>query len=296
MPPAATLTATEALLDAPLLERLRRLAAWLLRRAQRGEFRGGGGGATPEFETYRPYTAGDDPRYLDWSVYARSEKLLVKLYAPESLGPVFVLLDTSASMRTGRGEKARSGARCAAAFAFLSLCVRRPVYLGAFAETLLAAAGPYRGPESLPECLRFFSRAPTGQGTRLGAAAADFLARTRNRGRLVVISDFFQDEPLPPQLGALRERAGLLHLARILDERDLEPKLRGTCLVEDPESERRIRLVAGSELQEQLRALVRGHVDDTARACRELGVSHGVIRTAERFDDALVRHLLELAR
>lgn len=296
MPAAATAPRAEELLDAALTERLCRLAGWLLRRVERGDSRGGGAGATPEFEAYRPYTPGDDPRYLDWSVYARSERLLVKLYAPESQGPLFVLLDASGSMRTGRGEKALCAARCAAAFAFLGLCVRRPVHLGAFAGGLLAAGGPFRGPGALPECLRFLAGAPAGAGTRLGEAGAGFLELARGRGRLVVVSDFFQEEPLGPQLAALRGRAGLLHLVQVLDQRDAEPRLRGTCLVADPESDRTVRLLAGAELQAQLRALVRGHLDGLARTCRELGATHGVIRTAARFEDELLGHLLGLAR
>jgi len=292
MPSPAAAAGPETLLSPALLARLRPLASRLLRRSERGESRGGGGGATPEFAAYRAYTPGDDPRFLDWSVYAKFERLLVKLYAPESQGSVCVLLDTSASMRTGQGEKALCAARCAAAFAYLGLCVRRPVFLGVFAESLLSVGGPYRHPEALADCLRFAVGAPTGEGTRLGVAAADFLSRARGRGHLFVVSDFFQEEPLPAELAAIRERAGSLHLAHVLAGRDLEPRLRGTCLIEDPESERRLRLVAGLELQAQLRELIAEHLDGIASACRNLGIVHGVIRAEDRFDTALLRHLL----
>ena len=293
MPLPAPLVAPETLLSPALLARLRQLASRILRRSERGESRGGGGGATPEFDGYRAYTPGDDPRFLDWSVYARLERLLVKVYAPESRGSVGVLLDTSASMRIGRGEKALCAARCAAAFAYLGLCTRRPVVLGVFADGLLGVGGPYRNLEGFADCLRFAAAAPTGAGTRLGAAATDFFSRARDRGSLFVVSDFFQEESLPQELAAISERVGSLHLVQVLALRDCEPRLSGTCLVEDPESERRLRLVAGRELQAQLRALVAGHLDAFARLCRGLGVVHGVIRAEERFDEAFLRHLLE---
>src|SRR5215467_3431961 len=122
----ATTTATRGqdLLSPEFLLQLERLAL-LSRRAFRGrvqgERRSPRKGMSVEFSDYRPYGVGDDLRYVDWNIYARLDRLYVKLFVDEEDLCLHVLLDASASMGWGEPSKLLYGARLAAALGFIGL-------------------------------------------------------------------------------------------------------------------------------------------------------------------------------
>ncbi|MEX2546239.1 MAG: DUF58 domain-containing protein, partial [Chloroflexota bacterium] len=78
-------------------------------------------GQSVEFTDYRNYTPGDDLRALDWNLYARLEKLFIKLFIEEEDVNVHILLDASGSMDGGTPDKLLFGKRAAAALAYVGL-------------------------------------------------------------------------------------------------------------------------------------------------------------------------------
>src|SRR5215813_11455513 len=78
-------------------------------------------GATIEFKDFREYSPGDDPRTVDWSVYARLGELVIKLYRQEEELDLWVLLDTSGSMSFGEPGKFDHARRIAGALAYIGL-------------------------------------------------------------------------------------------------------------------------------------------------------------------------------
>lgn len=288
---AARPPAPGALLSPEFLAQLRLLKGLLFRRRSLGELQGTGFGPTPEFDTHRPYEPGDDPRSIDWNVYARSEKLLLKLFIREEEQQVCVMLDTSESMRLGSGRKAAMAARFAAAFSYLALCAGRPLLVGAFAERFLAARGPLRAPEQYTEVLQFLATAPAGRSTRLGFSLAELLAARRGRCLLIVVSDFLQDEEVVPQIAWLRQRRHELHLVQVVEDRELLPVLRGACTVHDVEGDGRLALLAGHDFLSDLRAAVAQHVAAIGAACSGLSVPYALVRTSQPFERAFVEHL-----
>lgn len=291
MPPRRKTIPPEELLAPAIQDRLRLLKGRFFRRRSLGELRGGGFGPTPEFDTHRAYEPGDDPRSIDWNLYARTEKLLMKMFIVEDESQVCVLLDASASMRVGAGRKPLLAARFAAAFSFLALAAGRPLVVGSFAETLLGSRGPLRSLAQLPECLRFFADPPSGGATRLGQSIADLLALRRRRCFLIVISDFLQDGGFEREIAWLRGRKHELHLVRILEDEEVEPRLRGACTVVDAESSRSLALQAGEDFQGRLRAAIRDYLASLETTCRELAVPLATIRASAPFEAALFDHL-----
>ena len=110
--------------DEAFLRQLERLLL-LVRAPVRGGLKGGRRsvkrGQSVEFADYRDYTLGDDLRQLDWNVYARLERLLVKLFVEEEDLTVTLLVDASASMAGGQPEKLRFAKRAAAALGYVGL-------------------------------------------------------------------------------------------------------------------------------------------------------------------------------
>lgn len=201
------------------LERLRvlavRAAGGGLKEGHRlGAYKGG----QLEFHDYRNYTAGDDLRYLDWNLYARLGKPFIKEFAREEAGSIHLLLDATPSMALGSPSKWTFARRVAALFAHIGWSARDKVDACVFrgvGEPL--ATYPPSGKRGItPEFIEWLSRrrpaearAESGSDDHEDAAAAPkpfgsegalrdgvqaFLRRAPARGRVFLISDFWQEE------------------------------------------------------------------------------------------------------
>src|SRR5258706_46120 len=120
----ATVRASQELLSADFLTQLERLSL-LSRRSFRGRVKGERRsprkGISVEFSDYRPYGVGDDLRYVDWNVYARLDRLYLKLFVDEEDLCLHLLVDASASMGFGEPSKLDYSARLAGALGFVGL-------------------------------------------------------------------------------------------------------------------------------------------------------------------------------
>jgi len=280
----------EELLSAAFLERLRAVRDLLRERRRSGDWRGAGVGPAPEFDTHRPYELGDDPRSIDWNVYARLERLLLKVSIREDESPVCLLLDASESMRA-TPQKALLAARCAAAFAWLGLLAGRPLVVAAYAERLLGLRGPLRGPGAYPQAVRFLSRPPRGGATRVAAGLQGLTEAIGGHQQVVVVSDLLEDVDRVQELFRLRSRRVDLRVVQVLDDAELTPRLPGECLVRDAEGAQSLRLHAGADLLADLHRAIRGHLERIESGCRDLGVPHVLLRTSQPFEAALLAHL-----
>lgn len=281
----------EPLLRPAFLERLR-AARGLLFRRRRGERRGVGYGQAPEFEANRPYDPGDDPRYIDWNLYARLEQLWVKLYALDNESQVGILVDCSRSMREPRARKQRAAARFAAAFSYLALSAGRNLRLGAFAEGLLTAHGPWRSLRQLPSALHFCEALPHGGRTDLERAAGEFLAGGGGRGILIVVSDLFQERDVLRALDGVATRGTALHVVQVVEEDELRPTLRGELTVRDLEGEETLTLSVGDDVLADLARSVAAHGEGVAALCRRRGAPYLRALAGESFEELFLDHVL----
>lgn len=282
----------QPLLEAGFLERLRVLRG-LIFRQRRGESRGSGFGQAPEFEANRPYNPGDDPRYIDWNLYARLEQLWVKLSSLENESQVGILVDTSASMSDPHPGKQLAAARSAAAFSYLALAAGRNLRLGSFAAGLLAARGPYRSLRQFPAALSFCAGLPSGTGTALARSIGEFLAGSRPTGVLVIVSDLLQEEPeVLRALEAIGTRDMGLHIVQVLEREELEPSFRGEFSIRDPEGEETLNLSVGDDLAADLRRRVLSYADGIEAFCRARGFPYLRAIASEPFADVFLGHLL----
>src|SRR3712207_3527993 len=122
--------------DEAFLRQLERLQL-LMKKPVRGGLKGGRRsvkrGQSVEFADYRDYTLGDDLRQLDWNVYARLERLFVKLFVEEEDVTVTLLIDASRSMASGRPQKLLFAKRAAAALGYIGLASEDRVAVSALA-------------------------------------------------------------------------------------------------------------------------------------------------------------------
>jgi uncharacterized protein (DUF58 family) len=281
----------EPLLSAAFLERLRAARGVVFRRVRRGEGRGAGFGPSAEVEENRPYEPGDDPRAIDWKLFARLERLWVRLYLLDNESQLGILVDTSGSMRR-HPRKALMAARFAAAYAWLALAAGRTLRVGAYADGLRLSRGPFRALAQFPEVLGTLAALPDGGRTSLGRGISGFFPAGRARGILVVVSDFLQEEDALAALERARIAGAELHLVQVLDDPELDPALRGDCRVLDAETGERIDLVAGRDLEADLGGRVRAYAASLAAASRARGWTHAFVRASVDFEEAFFAHLL----
>jgi len=191
------------LLDESELERFRNLLVFA-KTAVEGRFQGrhkspdlGGGG---EFTEYVAYEPGRPVQDIDWHVYARSKRLVIRRYRQETDMDVHLLIDTSGSMAYQGGNRETKGlraARIAASLAYLMLKQGDKASITLFSEKIIDHVPPGGTRRQLMAMLRALVRPAHSSegGTDLPASITECARLIRRRGRLVILSDFLGPEP-----------------------------------------------------------------------------------------------------
>jgi uncharacterized protein (DUF58 family) len=252
----------ETLFGEDFLKRLEMLRLALVREAgsrSEGLRLSGPSGGTGEFREHRNYALGDEPRYIDWNLYGRLEKLFLKEFTPEHEGRAVVLLDTSASMTPG--EKFDFARRLAAAVGFLALAGGDRLGTVAFDAERALSISPRPGPAGLYELLEFLERLePAGRtGYRPGAERGAEVAAGRGRGAAIWISDFWTDGEAWRDCAALGSHGYDCSLVRVLSAGEFKPDAAGPLMLVDSESGERLRVAGGEAAARAFEEAAAGH-------------------------------------
>src|SRR6266852_688595 len=151
-------TQTQPLLDPEFLTRLEQLelvSRKIFLGRMKGERRSKRKGQSVEFADYRNYVIGDDLRFLDWNLYARLDRLFLRLFMEEEDLHFYVLLDNSLSMNFGTPTKLYYAKQIAAALGFIGLVNLDRVVIEAFNDRLTQSLPAVRGRRSLWRLLDF---------------------------------------------------------------------------------------------------------------------------------------------
>jgi uncharacterized protein (DUF58 family) len=233
--------------DEAFLRQLERLLL-LMRSPVRGGLKGGRRsvkrGQSVEFADYREYTLGDDLRQLDWNVYARLERLFVKLFVEEEDVTVTLLVDASASMATGHPSKLVFAKRAAAALGYIGLASEDRVAVSALAGRMARRRSALRGSGRVFRLLGDLSAIEPATGpTDLVAAARHAAAQLHGRGLIVLLSDLLD----PGADRVIRELAATgseLIVIHVLSPDELDPPLEGDLRLVDTETGDRVDITA----------------------------------------------------
>ncbi|HVM30683.1 MAG TPA: DUF58 domain-containing protein [Candidatus Limnocylindrales bacterium] len=193
-------------------------------------------GQSVEFTDYRDYALGDDLRALDWNLYARLERLFIKLFIEEEDVTVHILLDASASMDGGAPDKLMFGKRAAAALAYVGLASYDRVNLAVLQGRAARRFPPVRGTGRIFQVLADLSAVRASPGpTDLLSAARHYAAQLTQRGPLILISDLFDEnaERAISELAGTRCDVAVLHT---LSTDELDPPLEGDLRLVDRET------------------------------------------------------------
>src|SRR5262245_55717543 len=149
-------------------------------------------GTSLEFADYRRYAPGDDLRYLDWGIYARSDRLYVKLFHEEVDLFAYVFIDASASMGfPTREAKFLPASHVALALCYVILANHDHVKLHLLQTQAGSRASQFfRGRRRMNDCVNFALAAVPEGALDLSASLNDHLQRLRRPGKAILISDF----------------------------------------------------------------------------------------------------------
>ncbi len=239
-------TPREELFDAAFLDRLRSLAVRLRKRrmlSRRGSQSSPATGFTREFKDYRHYTPREDYRAIDWRLYARLDKLFVRLYEETQELNLHLLVDTSASMAQPHATKRVQALRFAVALAYLGLAAQQRVSLYSLGNTVRQELPPLRGQGNIEKVLSAASRLLFGGVTDLERAFSEFHPARQRYGVIFVISDFFGHDVAAAPAAVKRAAAwpGECHFLQILHPDERQPTLEGEVELDEVETGERRR-------------------------------------------------------
>jgi len=265
------------------------------RRIRRGRFRGERRstrrGSSVEFADHRPYAIGDDVRFLDWSMYARFDKLVTKLFHDEEDLAIHLVLDRSASMDFGEPTKALYAKRVLAAIGYVSLIGMNRVVLWSPGEGGEMEARDLRSARSAARLLDMLESAPVGGGSGLGEPLRRWAGTRRPRGVVVVASDFLDPDGAWEQLRPLASGGIEVHRVRVLTPDEETPTIEGDVRLLDSETGGGVDVTVTPKLLQLYRDARSAYDRRLDDYCRGRQISLTTTTTATSFESIVLESL-----
>ncbi len=263
------------------------VARWVVEGFVNGLHRSPRKGFSVEFAEHRPYLAGDDLRYLDWKIAARTDRWVVKLFEEETNARAMVVLDVSRSMQwTGdpaRLTKLAYAERLAAAIALLLIRQRDAVGLVRF-DAGLRTVIPTRGQRAQwSRLVAAFSEPGGGSASNVAAALLQAGGMVRRPGFIVLLSDLLVDPtPVADAARALRARGHEVLVLHILDPAERDFPESAEALYRDPESLAEL-AASPSDVRVSYQATVQEALGEWRAAINRAGARYALATTDEPF-------------
>lgn len=288
------LTSRSPLLSAEFIRRLERLdvrSRKVLRGRLQGERRSKKRGQSVEFADYRNYVVGDDLRFLDWNIYARLERLLLKLFLEEEDLNVTLLLDTSGSMDWGNPHKGLYVKRVAAALAYIGLINYDRVSVYAYSDALTHEMRGVRGRRLVSQVIRFLENVPLEGPSNFTAVAKRFAVRFNGKGVVVVLSDFMDKSGYAEGLRYLLSRDLDLYVIQVLSPEEIEPGLAGDLKLRDVEDDDLAEVTISKPLLDRYKANLQAYCAELRDHCTRRGITYLFTSTRVPFDTLVLAYL-----
>ena len=287
----------DELFDAAFLDRLRTLALRLRKRRQlmrRGAQSTPATGFTREFKDYRHYSRGEDYRAIDWRLYARLDKLFVRLYEETQELNLHILLDTSTSMAQPFPEKRKQALRFAVALAYLALSGQQRVSLYSMSESVKQELPPLRGQGNIEKIIQAATKLNFDGFTDIDKCFQDYRPARQRYGVIFVISDFFGRD-VNTSADAVSRAAtwpGEVHFLQIVHPSERSPELEGEVeLAEVETGEKRRFWLTKRDVQRYVETFD-AFSENLARTCASRHIDYFQCATDEPFEDRFLDMLV----
>ena len=275
------------------LDKLDVVSRKMLAGKMKGERRSKRRGQSVEFADFRNYVVGDDLRFIDWNIYARLDKLFLKLFLEEQDMALYVLIDLSGSTDYGEPNKAYYMKQMAAALGYIGLVNYNRVTVAAMADGQLMDSGALRGRRSVPRLLHFLDTLQPGGGTDLETACKSFAMRNRTKGICVVMSDFYDKNGFEPGLRYLASGRYDLFALHILSPEEMSPSTKGDFKLIDIEDEDSAEITGNAQVLKAYEANLKAYCLELQNFVTRRGGSYMLRSTAVPFESTVLNYLRE---
>ena len=255
-------------------------------------------GFSQEFAEYKAYNDGDDPRFIDWNVYARTDRTYIKRYLGETNTAINLILDVSASMgyRSGDVSKLQYAKFICATLAYLARKQQDAVGATLFDDKIRESVPPASHPDTMYRLLAILERTDAGSGTQITDSLNHIASTLTRRGLVFLISDFYCDtEALKRNLQALVQHGHEVALFHILDPAELDPAsikaMRSSSTLKDLESGTETKVTADF-MSQQYPARIAEHMKVLEQTALRCGFAYLPCNTESPLDDVMRRFLL----
>ncbi|MGJ8726136.1 MAG: DUF58 domain-containing protein [Roseibacillus sp.] len=285
-------SATSALDDPELflaLDDLELVAQGLAEGAWQGTRRSRMRGEGMEFEGHREYRVGDDPRHVNWSLYARSRRLQTREFRPEVNLPLYLMLDVTGSMtvQNGARKKLKYGTAMAAAMAYLAGKARDSHGVILLGDGVVGGSRMGSGQRHFDEVSALLAGTDSFGEGEVGEALDRAREMCRRRGMVVLFSDLFdKEEDILKGIRALRADGHEVTVFQVLDPIEIELPKKGDIEFVDAETGRKMKTSVAA-IRENYEAAVRLWRENFQRECEAVGAIWQSARTDEPMADAL---------
>ncbi|HHE55175.1 MAG TPA: DUF58 domain-containing protein [Caldithrix abyssi] len=201
-------------------------------------------GFSVEFSQHRPYMTGDSLRFVDWKVYARTDRFYIKQFEEETNLRSYLLLDTSKSMdfTSHKITKWQYATYLAAGLSYLLLQQRDATGLVLFDEAVKLHMRPRSIRSYLKQIINQIENAQLGNDTQIAVALHQIAKQFRRRGLVILISDLLDDpHSVLKGLKHFRHDQHEVIVFQILDRQEVEFNFKGNVLFKDLENEEKIK-------------------------------------------------------
>ncbi len=250
-------------------------------------------GYSTEFSAYRAYTQGDNLRYIDWKVWARTDEHYVKQFEDDTNLRCQIFLDTSGSMDFGAGDanKFNYGRVLAAVLSHLMVRQHDAPGIILFSDSAQQAIPAQSARHQADEIFALLTQARAKGRTVIGQSLLELVGTFARRGLAVVISDFFSEGEtgleLLRQLDAMRQEVIVFHL---LAPEELDLPYHEEYMMEDSETGEELP-VHGELFREQYHKRLADFCDRLRQECVKLEIDYQQVRTDAPLDGAMIAYL-----
>jgi uncharacterized protein (DUF58 family) len=251
-------------------------------------------GFSQEFAEYRAYTPGDDLRHVDWNLYARTERTYLKRYRGETNSQLTILLDASNSMQYSSGllKKMDYARFIAASLFYLAIHNQRDAAgLIVFDDEVREYIRPSTRQGQLARLFAGLERAEPRARTDYSKPLQHFQNFLHRRGIVLVISDFYEEpETIIQAIAPLRFHGNEVILFHVLDPQEIRPVLKGSMVLVDLETERKMEVIP-EYVKTEYRARMDAHLEALRTKAHAAGLDYQLLVTDRSLDAALREYL-----
>ena len=255
-------------------------------------------GFSTEFAEYRQYLPGDDLRYLDWRLLARTDRYFIKKYRADTNTQCHLLVDISRSMRytTGAVTKLQYAQYLAASLAYLANRQQDAVGLIAFDDMVRTHVPARNRSGHMRTIFGHMGQLEPGGETQLTKMLHQAAERITRRGIVILVSDMYDEpEEISGALQHLRFKGNETIVFHVLDKNEIEFDFNELVLLEDAETAEQMSVIP-EVLADGYRAAIRNHIERLRETAAANHIDYELLTTDQPLDYALFSFLAKRAK